>query len=92
MMSRPGNRWCQQAAGASGVLTPFPREAEMKKLALYLDDLKIETFATGEQSTVRGPVQAHYGANHTVQGCFSGNYTCDGWMTFQDGQQMCVAC
>lgn len=39
----------------------------MKKLALQLDDLKIETFATGEQQpTVRGTVEGHYGTNHTA--------------------------
>jgi hypothetical protein len=42
------------------------QEAEMKKLALELDDLKIDTFVTGKQPTVRGTVEGHYGTNHTA--------------------------
>jgi hypothetical protein len=64
----------------------------MKKLTLTMDHLRVETFTTGVPTAGTGTVQAHYGTNHTLQGCFTGDYTCDGWMTFKDGQQVCEAC
>jgi len=43
----------------------------MKKLALELDELQVETFTTSaEQQPAKGTVQGHYGTNHTNQ------YTC----------------
>lgn len=37
----------------------------MKKLALKLDDLRIDTFTTGKPPTGKGTVQGHYGTTHT---------------------------
>ena len=39
----------------------------MKKLKLELDELQVETFATGMELTATGTVQGHYGTNHTAQ-------------------------
>jgi hypothetical protein len=39
----------------------------MKKLTLKLSDLRVETFATAEQTGGKGTVQGHYGTNHTMQ-------------------------
>lgn len=54
----------------------------MKKLALKLDDLAVESFATDEKPDAeRGTVHGHYGTNHTDMtcdqiSCFSGCNTC----------------
>lgn len=42
----------------------------MKKLALKLDDLRVDTFATEMPLNLKGTVQGHYGTNHTAEtGC-----------------------
>jgi hypothetical protein len=71
----------------------------MKKLALKLSDLRVETFTTAEQTGGRGTVQGHYGTTHTQQGetCRGscGNtchYTCDGYVTSPDIANPCVWC
>jgi hypothetical protein len=37
----------------------------MKKLALRLDDLRVDTFAAEAPLAGKGTVQGHYGTNHT---------------------------
>ncbi|HEU0301636.1 MAG TPA: hypothetical protein VFR37_19430 [Longimicrobium sp.] len=44
----------------------------MKKLALKLADLRVDTFATAGPPAGRGTVAGHYGTTHTQQG-----QTCD---------------
>lgn len=47
----------------------------MKKLRMKLDELRVDTFATGGHLAARGTVQGHYGTTHTQAGetC---DYTC----------------
>ena len=40
----------------------------MKKLALKLGDLRVETFTTAEKPGGRGTIQGHYGTTHTQAG------------------------
>lgn len=56
----------------------------MKKLALQLDSLEVETFTTAEQQpTARGTVEGYYGTTHT------GHETCTqtALYTYCDGVQ-----
>ena len=64
-------------------------EEPMKKLALKLADLQVETFTTAAQTGGRGTVQGHYGTTHTQAGetceatCAEG-YTCAYWYTCEN--------
>jgi hypothetical protein len=75
----------------------------MKKLALRLDDLRVDAFTTDEPPATRGTVAGHYGTTHTNQGASceptcqdscggdTCDYTCYGFMTF--GLEVnCVIC
>ncbi|HEX2079815.1 MAG TPA: hypothetical protein VHG08_19015 [Longimicrobium sp.] len=72
----------------------------MKKLTLKLDDLRVETFTTAEQTGGKGTVQGHYGTTHTQQGqtcqgsCGANtcDYTCEGYVTSPDIANPCVWC
>jgi hypothetical protein len=54
----------------------------MKKLRLTLDDLRIESFPTGDPLATRGTVEGHYGAEQTpfitCQHTCPAKFTCDG--------------
>ncbi|HEX5725116.1 MAG TPA: hypothetical protein VFX98_06600 [Longimicrobiaceae bacterium] len=75
----------------------------MKKLALKLDDLRVETFTTAGPPAARGTVAGHYGTTHTqigasceptCQGSCGGDtcdYTCSGFRTFGP-EAHCVIC
>lgn len=77
----------------------------MKKLALRMDDLRVETFTTAEQPGGRGTVAGHYGTTHTQQGqgascdptCQDScggdtcDYTCYGFVTY-GREAFCVVC
>ncbi|HEX2079817.1 MAG TPA: hypothetical protein VHG08_19025 [Longimicrobium sp.] len=61
----------------------------MKKLAMKLDELRVETFTTDEQPVERGTVHGHYGTTHTqATNC---DYTCPGFRTYGD-RYVCVRC
>ncbi|HEU0301639.1 MAG TPA: hypothetical protein VFR37_19445 [Longimicrobium sp.] len=76
----------------------------MKKLALRLDDLEVDTFTTAERTGGKGTVRGHYGATHTQGGetcwasCFGTcggdtcDYTCPGYATTPGGIYPCVLC
>ena len=77
----------------------------MKKLMLKLDDLRVETFTTGDRAAGRGTVRGHYGTTHTQAGdtcdyesCMGScggdtcDYTCAGFMTFGGMNAECVIC
>ena len=66
----------------------------MKKLALKLEDLRVDTFTTAEEAAGRGTVEGHYGTTHTAEG-FSCEptcaYTCAGFVTYGPRYE-CVIC
>ncbi len=72
----------------------------MKKLTLKMDDLRVDTFTTAEQSGGKGTVAGHYGTNHTHQGqtcegtCAGPTcaYTCDGYVTSPGPEYPCNFC
>ena len=50
------------------------------KLSLHLDDLSVETFATGEANEAPGTVFAHSTtANQRLCGCETDEASCDGY-------------
>ena len=74
----------------------------MKKLKLKMDELRVETFSTGEAHAGRGTVQGHYGTTHTEAGdtctdytCAGdtcGEYTCNGYVTSPVPEYHCIFC
>ena len=53
----------------------------MKKLLLNLEELDVESFATGEDAKARsGTVHGHYGTGHTDFTCSSCNSGCHTWL------------
>jgi hypothetical protein len=67
----------------------------MKKLALKLSDLHVDTFTTADRSGGRGTVRGHYGTTHTQEGhtCnVSCDYTCPGYATSPGPGFECIFC
>ena len=62
----------------------------MKKLALKLDSLQVETFTTDEQQLTRkGTVRGHYGTTHTQAGQTC-DYSCGGTCDDDTCQYTCT--